>query len=486
MSSRGQGLNSSFIGDTCSPPSSPPPPGSTLRPLQWQPAGSSFFLRASSVSPPQQGWLALKTRSQTRIQEAAGETRPDPGGPSGASCGDSQVRGCRPLPTWGKLGLLCHRQFHLPRPLAPCRVRSCHSPRVPPGLQGGCGAGAGPRGRGGAHQACRVGVSGQCGQRRPSAGLVQLVLFSVSCSLPPNPKSELVLEVEGPQSPQVSPALRGSARRSSPALAHQALEQPLQPCAVPQAAELAGERPVRVPWGPGEGMAGPRAVSVPGEGRGGGVRGAGLGRGRPAGSPGGRGERGRTPEQQRQQQQQRQGRDGHGGRAGGAERCCHRPSPAWPLYSPREPGGRAAPHRSTWKVRATHPAVAPAGRPPPSPRRRPLAGWGVGEESAAPGRGRAGPRGSGREAPGGGGTSRRACSGNSMCKASEPCLRALRGAVGPGWGDHRGAHLALGAGGGEPPKRAREELGEGGGRTGGRAPELEPRTPLERLDQRWE
>lgn len=40
---------------------------------------------------------------------------------------------------------------------------------------------------------------------------------------------------------------------SSPALPHQALEQPLQLRALPQAAELTRERPVGVPRGPGKG-----------------------------------------------------------------------------------------------------------------------------------------------------------------------------------------------------------------------------------------
>lgn len=134
------------------------------------------------MSPPQRGRLALKTWPQTGIQEAAGETRPDPAAPSGASCGDSQVRGWRLLPTWGNGLLWSPALFHLPTPLARCRDRflpqTQGAPRGPElvGVDGG-----------GAHQACRVDVPGQCRQRRPSAGVVRLVLFSVSCSLPPAP-----------------------------------------------------------------------------------------------------------------------------------------------------------------------------------------------------------------------------------------------------------------------------------------------------------
>lgn len=67
-------------------------------------------------------------------------------------------------------------------------------------------------------------------------------------------------------------------RHPSPALPHQALQQPLQPRALPQAAELAGESPVRVSRGPAEGTRrGPGVWGGSGPGRGGSGRARGPG-----------------------------------------------------------------------------------------------------------------------------------------------------------------------------------------------------------------
>lgn len=54
--------------------------------------------------------------------------------------------------------------------------------------------------------------------------------------------------------------LRDAPGPASPALPDQSLEQALQPRALPQAAELARERPVRVSRGPEEGMTAPQRI----------------------------------------------------------------------------------------------------------------------------------------------------------------------------------------------------------------------------------
>lgn len=83
---RQPGSGFSFIGDPGALPRRPPPAGSRPRSVQGR------LLRRQDLIGVSQGWPALKPGPQNRLQEAADETRPGPGGPSGASCRDSQVR----------------------------------------------------------------------------------------------------------------------------------------------------------------------------------------------------------------------------------------------------------------------------------------------------------------------------------------------------------------------------------------------------------
>lgn len=172
---RRAGMNFSFI-DAKSNPYSPPPCPSARLPLSME--ESSFFLRVASGTPPQQGWLVLTPGPQPSVQEAARETRPDPLGASWASCRDSQVRGGSPRP------------LHLGKPSLLWSPALTVSPSQTPGPWPCPVAGPGREGLGvgaGAHQACRAGMWDHSWQRRSSPDLVQAVLFSGSCWLPPTP-----------------------------------------------------------------------------------------------------------------------------------------------------------------------------------------------------------------------------------------------------------------------------------------------------------
>lgn len=66
-------------------------------------------------------------------------------------------------------------------------MAGCENAAPDPGPGGSWGDQASSRGSLRGIQACRAGEWGHCRQKRPSDDLVQLVLFSVSSSLPPTP-----------------------------------------------------------------------------------------------------------------------------------------------------------------------------------------------------------------------------------------------------------------------------------------------------------
>lgn len=221
---------------------------------------------------------------------------------------------------------------------------------------------------------------------------------------------------------------------ASPALPHQTLQQPLEPRALPQAAELAGERPVRVSPGPGGGR-----------GSGSGPRG---GRVRPgAVGPGGRltwGARGarRSP----------RGAAAAAGGAGGPWRGRARElSAAATARAPRGPF-MAAPGRGTARPRPAIPGrsgpppqLSPRlGLPPPPPRWRPSADWGRGTSrpGGRRGRGPGTPRGNRTAKPRslrGAGTEGPWDLGEDLGGLGDPGEGAAAGAPeapgAPGWGE---------------------------------------------------
>lgn len=274
--SQGQGLNCSFIGANCNPPSSAPLPcpGSP-----WEVPSSS----GPHLGPPSSRDGRLRHHDPSpQSKRHLGRPGLILGGPQGHPAETARLGvGVLVLETAAhpaKLGLLWSPALTV----SPSQTPGPLLCPVVPGTWGAQGREAMGQGMGdGGMGLVLTRPAGWARRTTAGRGGPPQSWSRLCCSLCPArcspPQVRISLELG---SPLAGPP---PSRRPSPALPHQALQQPLQPRALPQAAELAGESPVRVSRGPAEGTR-----RGPGGGGGGGG-----GQGRGGVGAGGRGARGR-------------------------------------------------------------------------------------------------------------------------------------------------------------------------------------------------